>query len=194
MSRRWALALAAALAGCGLTRPAITDLSQLGADEVLIVGSVKLTPPLDEQDQRDSWNVVVPGGYKNKVRILTGEQWRELTPPLTMDDYRNNIHLDLGATGFASMPRKTFHILLGAILMDDSNPEDVAYLPGGFKVSVRDDDRAIYIGTLHYHRDEFFKIKKVRVEDDFDRAAADFRKQFGKGAKLRKALARPQGS
>lgn len=191
MRRLWTLALATALAGCGLTRPAITDLSQLGADEVLIVGSVKLTPPLDEQDQKDSWNVAVAGGYKNKVRVLTGDQWREVTPPLTMDDYRNNIHLDLGGTGFASMPRKTFYILLGAILMDDSNPNDVAYLPGGFKINVRDDDRAIYIGTLHYHRDEFFKIRKVRVEDDYDRAAADFRKQFGKGAKLRKALAKP---
>jgi hypothetical protein len=188
------LALAATLAGCGLTRPAITDLTQLAPDEVLIVGSVKLTPPLDEQDQRDSWNVVVPGGYKNKVRMLTGEQWRQLSPPLTMDDYRNNIQLDLGATGFASMPRQSFYILLGAILMDDANPNDVAYLPGGFKVGVRDDDRAIYIGTLHYHRDEFFKIKRVRVEDDFDRAAADFRKQFGKGVKLRKSLAKPTNS
>src|SRR5688500_18766183 len=124
MKRLGALALAATLAGCGLTRPAITDLSQLGADEVLIAGSVKLTPPLDEQDQRDSWNVVVPGGYKNKVRLLTGERLRKPSPPLTMDDYRNNVHLDLGSTGFASMPRQTFYILLGAILIDDSNPED----------------------------------------------------------------------
>jgi hypothetical protein len=189
-----AAVLAAALAGCGLTRPAITDLAQLGADEVLIVGSVKLTPPLDEQDQRDSWNVAVPGGYKNKVRLLTGDQWRRVSPPLTMADYRDNIHLDLGSTGFASMPRQSFYILLGAILMDDSNPNDVAYLPGGFKVTVRGDDRAVYIGTLHYQRDEFFKIKKVRVEDDYARAAADFRKQFGKDAKLRKALAQPTGS
>ena len=189
-----ALLLATTLAGCGLTRPAITDLSQLRPDEVLVVGSVRLTPPLDERDQRDSWNVVVPGGYKNKVRILTGEQWRRLSPPLTMDDYRNNIHLDLGATGFASMPRASFYILLGAILMDDRNPDDVAYLPGGFKVTVRGDDRAVYIGTLHYHRDEFFKIKKVRVEDDYARAAADFRKQFGKDVNLRKALAQPTGS
>lgn len=190
MRPRLGLALAVLLAGCGLTRPAITDLSQLGPDEVLVVGSVRLTPPLDEQDQKDSWNVIVPGGYRNKVRLLTGEQFRRLAPPLTMDDYRNNIHLDLGATSFASMPRKPFHILLGAILMDDSNPEDVAYLPGGFKVGVRDDDTAIYVGTLHYHRDEFFRIKRVQVEDDYARALADFRKQFGTGARLRKSLAR----
>jgi hypothetical protein len=186
--------LVGVLAGCGLTRPAITDLSQLGADEILVVGSVKLTPPLDEQDQRDSWNVVVPGGYKNKVRLLTGDKWRQLSPPLTMDDYRNNIHLDLGATSFASMPRRAFYVLLGAILMDDSNPQDVAYLPGAFRVGVRDDDRAIYVGTLHYHRDEFFKVKRVRVEDDFERALADFRKQFGPKARLRKSLAKPATS
>ena len=193
-ARASALALAAALAGCGLTRPAITDLSQLGADEVLVVGRVKLTPPLDESEQRDSWNVIVPGGYKNKARLLTGERWRALAPPLTMEDYRNNIHLDLGATSFASMPRKPFYILLGAILMDDRNPEDVAYLPGGFKVNVRSDDRAIYIGTLHYHRDEFFKVSRVVVEDDYARALADFRKQFGDGAKLRKSLAAKAGA
>jgi hypothetical protein len=192
--RLLALAAAGVLAACALTRPAITNLSQLGQDEVLVVGRVKLTPPLDDSEQRDSWNVVVPGGYKNKVRMLTGERWRSLSPPLTMEDYRNNVHLEIGATSFASMPRKTFYILLGAIMMDDSNPQDVAYLPGGFKVGVRDDDRAIYIGTLHYHRDEFFKVTRVQVEDDYTRGLADFRKQFGDGAKLRKSLATKTGT
>lgn len=194
MSRRVGLALLAAfVAGCGLTRPAITDLSQLGADEVLVVGKIVLTPPLDEQEQGDAWNVIVPGGYKNKVRLLTGEQWRELEPPLRMEDYRNNMHFDLGATSFASMPRKSFYLLLGAIMMDDRNPQDAAYLPGGFKITVSDGDRAVYIGTLHYRRDEFFKIKGVQVEDDYARAAAAFRKQFGAGARLRKSLARRTG-
>jgi len=191
VKRRLVLVLLTALtASCGLTRPAITDLSQLAADEVLIVGRIRLTPPLEEQEQGDAWNVIVPGGYKNKARILTGEQWREVAPPLGMDDYRNNIHLDLGATSFASMPRKTFYILLGAVMMDDRNPQDLAYLPGGFRIDIRDDDRAVYIGTVHYRRNEFFKITRVEVEDDFARAAADFKKQFGAGAKLRKSLAK----
>ena len=195
MNRRQCLVLAATLtAGCGLTRPAITDLSELGADDVLIVGQVKLTPPMDEKEQGDAWNVIVPGGYKNKVRLLTDEQWREVAQPLTMEDYRDNLHFDLGATSFASMPRKSFYILLGAILMDDRNPQDAAYLPGGYKVDVRDSDKAVYIGTLHYHRNEFFKITRIQVEDDYARAAADFRKQFGAGAKLRKSLARKTSS
>jgi len=66
---------------------------------------------------------------------------------------------------------------------------DKAYFPAGFKVDVRPADRAVYIGTLRYRRNEFFQFTKRDVVDDYERANAEFRKKFGSRYALRKSLA-----
>jgi molybdopterin synthase catalytic subunit len=58
-------------------------------------------------------------------------------------------------------------------------------------VSLKPGDRAVYIGTVRYHRNEFWEITKVAIVDDYDRANADFRKKFGAKTPLRKALLTP---
>ncbi len=63
------------------------------------------------------------------------------------------------------------------------------YFPGGLKVSIQSGDKAVYIGTIRYHRDEFFNITKTRIVDDYGRANAEFKKQFGTKVALRKSLA-----
>jgi hypothetical protein len=65
-----------------------------------------------------------------------------------------------------------------------------ARFPGGLKVALKPGDRAVYIGTLRYHRDEFFEITKVSIVDEYGAAQAEFRKKFG-GVPLRKALMTP---
>jgi hypothetical protein len=41
------------------------------------------------------------------------------------------------------------------------------------------------------HRDEFNEVTRAELVDDYARALADFRKKFGAGAELRRAIARP---
>ena len=55
-------------------------------------------------------------------------------------------------------------------------------------MEVRPGDIAIYIGTIHYHRDEFWKITSVEVEDDYERVIAECLKKWGPSAVLRKSL------
>jgi len=55
-------------------------------------------------------------------------------------------------------------------------------------------DKAVYIGTVRYTRDEFFEIKKVAIVDDYERANSEFRKKFGTKIALRKALLRRRSS
>ena len=62
------------------------------------------------------------------------------------------------------------------------------FFPGGLKVSVKPGDKAVYIGTVQYHRNEFFDITKVAIVDDYERANTEFKKKFGKKHTLRKAL------
>jgi hypothetical protein len=46
----------------------------------------------------------------------------------------------------------------------------------------------VYIGTLRYHRDEFFEISRVVVVDEYAQANAEFVKKFGTRYPLRKVL------
>ncbi len=49
----------------------------------------------------------------------------------------------------------------------------------------------IYIGTIQYHRNEFFEVTKSAIVDDYERANAEFKKKFGTKHPLRKALLTP---
>jgi hypothetical protein len=66
-----------------------------------------------------------------------------------------------------------------------------AYFPGGLRVSLRSGDKAVYVGTVRYYRDEFWNFSKVTIVDDYDRANAEYRKKFGGKIALRKALVTP---
>ena len=63
---------------------------------------------------------------------------------------------------------------------------DRLILPGGLKYEVQPSDRAIYIGTLRYHRDDYNAITKVDLLDEFDKAKKAFVKQHGATVKLRR--------
>jgi hypothetical protein len=56
-------------------------------------------------------------------------------------------------------------------------------------VDIQPRDRAVYIGTIEFHRDEFFRVSKVIVRNDYARAAGEFKKKFGTKYKLTERLA-----
>jgi hypothetical protein len=64
-----------------------------------------------------------------------------------------------------------------------------ALLPSGYRIDLRPGDRAVYIGTIKYHRDEFFSTDKIEVIDEYKNELAAFRSRFGNTIKLRKAIA-----
>ena len=59
------------------------------------------------------------------------------------------------------------------------------FLPGKLKFKLRDGDRAVYIGTMRYHRDVYNGITKVELineyDQDIDRVSEEIR-QFAEGA------------
>ncbi|HET8759643.1 MAG TPA: hypothetical protein VFN94_01150, partial [Nitrospiria bacterium] len=67
--------------------------------------------------------------------------------------------------------------------------QEQAWLPGGLKVDVKPGDKAVYMGTIRYHRNEFMDITKVEIKDNFGTESAAFKKKFGDAAVLRKRLA-----
>ncbi len=86
-------------------------------------------------------------------------------------------------------PARLEHRLKALTRTSHTNPRDEpGYFPGGLKVSLRPGDRAVYVGTAQYHRNEFFEIARASVVDDYERADAEFKKKFGTKYPLHKVL------
>jgi len=176
------------LTGCmGSPRPPADSFDDVGANEVLIVGRVELVPPLEKGEQRLK-NMIGTGMVRNKLVLLTDERWHRLEGEPGWGSHKNRIEAVFNETFFVVSNNRTFYILLGELWLDAA---DKVYFPGGLKITVRPGDNAVYIGTLRYHRDEFFHFPRYGVVDDYEQAQKEFRKKFGSRYPLVKVLAVP---
>lgn len=198
MSRTPALALAALLAaGCvpGSSIKPVTSLAEVGAGQVIVVGRVELIPPLKPGEQKVGSTYAE---YKDVAFMVTGDEPRAVSS-MGYGDLKSRLEAPLGKEFFVTHPAEPFFILRGFIFMNleikvssGNQAPDAGQAPlnGLFHVDLKPGDRAVYIGTLRYTRDEFFETE-VAVRDDYARARPEFEKRFGKGLTLRKALAKP---
>jgi len=182
------LLLASMLGACvGAAREPVDSLSGLGGDETVVVGRVELVPALRKDEQK--LKGLNSGSFENKVFLLADEHYRVLTEEPVMADYAGRIEAILGKNFFVRSNSKPFFILGGMMYLDLGGREmNRAYFPGGLKVSLKPGDKAVYVGTVQYHRNEFFEITKAAIVDDYDRANTEFKKKFGAKTPLRKAL------
>ena len=205
ISARAAAFLAAAftvLAGCGpQPEQPVTRLSDVGADSVVVVGRLELQPPLRPNEQQLKMGTFDPLDTADRFRDR-GFLWfgRAAETPAEKGDFVMNPHL--GELYFLRVPKNTPYMLGGYIMaqyvtrmisprtmtVDDARIE----IPGGLHYDIRPGDRAIYVGTLVLHRDEFNEVTKAVIVDDYAPAAAAFKQRFGPGTALRKAVPRTQ--
>jgi len=185
------LLLLGALSACvGAAREPVDSLSGLGGDETLVVGRIEIVPPLRKDEQK--LKGLGTGNFENKVFLLADEHYRVLTEEPVMADYAGRIEAILGKNFFVRSNSKPFFILGGMMYLDLGGREmNRAYFPGGLKASLKPGDKAVYVGTVQYHRNEFFEVTKAAIVDDYDRTNAEFKKKFGTKTPLRKALLTP---
>jgi len=175
-----------ALTACmGSPRPSVESIRDVGEDEIVVVGRVELVPPLEKGEQKLK-NMIGTGMLRNKLLLLTDEQWRTFEAEPGPGDHRLRIEAPFDETFFVLSSKRPFYILVGELWLEAA---DKVYFPAGLKVNIRPTDRAIYIGTLRYQRDEFFHFPKFQIIDDYARAQAEFRSKFGDRYLLRKELA-----
>lgn len=191
MSARFAsvvVLLAALAAGCaGPARAPISSVESLSNDETVVVGRIELVPALRKDEQKIS--TLNRGSFVNKIFVLTDERYRQLTKEPTVKDYNGRIEATIGEHFFVRSKSQPFYIVGAMMYLNLGNSgADQAYFPGGVKASLKPGDKAVYVGTLQYHRNEFWEITKVTVVDEYERANAEFKKKFGTKQALRKAL------
>ena len=182
------LLITGALSACvGAAREPLENLSELQNGETIVVGRVELVPALRKGEQKLSG--LNSSAFENKVFMITDEHNRVLTHEPEMADYAGRIEAELGREFFVRSTDKPFYILGGMMYLDLGGTEvNRAYFPGGLKVSINPGDKAVYIGTVQYHRNEFFEITKVIIVDDYVHANKEFKKKFGTRLSLQKAL------
>ena len=185
------LLLLGALSACvGAAREPVDSLSALSGGETVVVGRVELVPALHKDEQK--LKGLNSSSFENKIFLIADEQYRVLKEEPVMADYTGRIEAILGKNFFVRSNSKPFFILGGMLYLDLGGREmNRAYFPGGLKVSIKPGDKTVYIGTIQYHRNEFFEIKKSVIVDDYERANAEFKKKFGVKYSLRKALLTP---
>ncbi len=171
-------------------REAIASFDDVGKDETVVVGRVELVPPLNEHEQR--LRGPMSKRYRNKMFLIVDEEYRELTEEPGRCDYKGRIDATLGEDFIVRSGSRPFYVLAGMMMLSIGHGStDQAYFPGGLKANIKPGDRAVYIGTIRYHRNEFFEITDAKIVDDYARARKEYERRLGKKFPLRKALLRP---
>lgn len=174
----------------------LKSLKSLDEDEVVLVGRIELVPPLEEFEQ----NLKTLGSkrYKNAAMFVIGERPVDVQNPGLRDGkYADGV--TFGEDFYLRRKRNDTLIYSGSIILTQSSmvghgrraSVDVErlILPGGLKYDIQASDKAVYIGTLRYHRDDYNAIIKVDLLNDFDKANKTFTERFGNGVKLRRVKA-----
>jgi hypothetical protein len=124
--------------------------------------------------------------------MMVDDEYRELTEEPRWGDLKGRIDASFGQEFVVRSSAEPFFVIAGVMVLGlDQGVPDQAYFPGGLKADIRPGDKAVYIGTIRYHRDEFFEVTRTEVIDEYRRVSVEFRNQFGDTHALRKALLEP---
>ncbi|OGI47340.1 MAG: hypothetical protein A2151_09330 [Candidatus Muproteobacteria bacterium RBG_16_65_34] len=189
------LASVAALAGCAGGRPALENISELAADEVVLVGRVELVPPIKEFEQE--LNTATSGRFRGRGHAIVAEEIYDLDA-LPMSAGTTSVFFEFDKDFYIRQPRAPTLYYSGAVVLMRSTATTSGYmgrnvsidhaqlkLPGGVKFNIGPKDKAVYIGTLRYHRDAYNAVTKVEIVDDYAGANQRFTKKFGSRVSLR---------
>jgi hypothetical protein len=187
LARLAALLLAGLLGACaGPARERVDSFVEVGSGETVVVGRIELVPPLGKDEQKIQ--AVNSGSFENIIFLIADEKYRVIKGEPATADFTGRIEAQLEKTFFVRSSDKPFYILGGMVWLEIGRGSNRAYFPGGLRASLRPGDKAVYIGTVRYHRNEFWDFTRVVIVDDYERANTEFRKKFGTKTPLRKAL------
>jgi hypothetical protein len=194
MSRLLFIAAALLCAGCVTVSEGVGSLSEVAQDEVLVVGRIEIIPRIKPEEQ--SYKATDP--FNSKRHFLGRAVMFVSDKPEYQNHTGHALNPALEETFFLKVPRSQRFMVKGSVTMSfamrTTSPRTATVdqtelmFPSPAELDMRPGDKAIYIGTLRMHRDEFHEVTKAEIRDDYERALADYRKKFGSAPAPRKAL------
>ena len=183
------LLLLVALSGCIKPLVQVKSLSEVGAKDIIVVGRVELKPPLKPGEQ----DIKLSGPYndENQYFFFINSKPVKVADSPDKTPYQDVLQAKFGSTFYVRNPRRPMHFTVTFVYMTlTRQKQERVWLPGGFVVEPQPGDRAVYMGTIRYHRNEFFDLTKVEIVDEFKKERVAFRKKYGKKFPLVKRIAR----
>jgi hypothetical protein len=185
-----------AAAGCVSVSEGVGSMKELDADSVLVVGKIEIVPPIKPEEQTYKAN----DPFNNK-RHFIGRAVMFMSEKPQFREYTGHaLNPPLQQTYFVKVPRSQRYMVKGSVTMAFAvrvvsrrqavSDQTELLFPAPMELDIRPSDKAIYVGTLRLHRDEFHEVTRAEVRDDFAAANAEFKRKFGAEAILRKALMR----
>lgn len=189
-----------ALGGCasmGIVWPAKEprSLADVGPNSILIVGTIEVVPTLNEREREGNVSTGLLNDqdmYANRAMLGFGQD-----PRKRYEDLRFLINPRLEETFVHAIPRDMPYLLGGQIWLGSNVRarggtfvihDQKIIVPGPLRIEAGPNDRAVYIGTIRFTRDEFNEVVNVEVIDQYAQAARTFQQRFGDGVDLRRAL------
>lgn len=162
-----AVGLALLLQACAVPQ-ALPEASGLdaGAGEVVVIGKIELVPPIDPREQRSHWNVIGEKRMLGRIWMATGPQFRPVsTGQLEGSQFQQSLEAQWGVPFMVKAQRQRTYLNGGVTHLDALNQERL-WFPGGLYFDVPAGARAVYVGTLRYHRNDFNAITRMEVVDE----------------------------
>lgn len=178
------------LGGCALPQalPEAGNL-QTRANTVVVIGKFELVPPLNpELEQETHWNVIGDGRTLNQFAMATGSSPQPVnTSQVSMKDWRSYIDAQWGEP-FAVEARRQTTYLNGGMTQLDVMSQDRLWFPSQLYFEAPADAAAVYIGTLRYTRNDFNRIIKVEVIDEYAQTLATLGPKYRDAGNVQKLL------
>jgi hypothetical protein len=206
------LAIFFALTGCVSVRPDADKLGSIGADEVAVVGRARVDPAFGK-DEMQMNAIRLGSGWFKDVFLGTGDApWGDRAYPPVEDTsvFTDSIHTHWNEWYFAKFPKHDFYVQnliyytqalakLQATGVSGSEMEMHSatmdnrrvFLPADRKISVKPEDKVIFIGSWVFARDADNAPKGLKIEDDLDAALPLIKARFG-DVKVREAVPNAQ--
>ena len=186
------------LTGCGTLYKDANSLSELTPDTVILVGKIEMLPKVEVKEEDIQLGTFDPFNvrdiYRNRAILHLSDKATATEP--TNEAF--NPRLD--ETYFFRVPKDKRYLVYGSVFtyykvavinkyQTESHTNEIV-IPAPIELDIKPTDKAIYVGTWRYHRDEFNEVNKAEIIDQYTTALAEFRKKFGADATLRKSLAK----
>lgn len=184
------------------SRPKARSASDLGQNQTIIVGKIVFDPPLTPESQDLNFGY---DAFRYQIYMICGTKLREIVNEAALPgsgDLNGSIEAVQDET-FYTINRNVPIYMIAGIFYKGIYVQSCGYqctrvlydpvgLPASFYIDIKPADKAVYIGTIKYTRDNFWNVTRIQILDEYDKELPAFRIKF-KGIKLTKALIREPG-
>jgi len=165
----------------------VKSSSELGSDEIILVGKIRLVPKYDPSEQDLPTLMFNKDMVKDKLFVAIDSEHKPLDDYATFSGIDKVASVDFNKTFMIAAKRTQPLIFSGAFFMISAERSaDFYQLPGGLKFNYGKKDKAIYIGTIEFHRNDYDEITRVSLIDEYKEANKVFKKIHGKKLSLKK--------